>query len=212
MAPADAPQVSHEGANRALALSQTGSKSSYNTEISASQYKPVSEILRDVFHATKSNFLSTPECLNIIRQAKSRYGIVLEISRKSREKIRSWYRRILREYDVSPGGLYDGKLHQYYPLLLELKDQLEKRGWVSKKPIDGFYQISLPYKGNGKDGRFDWVQIAKNTQARVEGSKKDFYTPQLCMGVWQRLLHSQNALGKLVLFGPNWENITGKSL
>src|SRR5271154_4605228 len=136
LAPVDAPQVSHEGANRALALSQTGSKSSYKAEIGASQYEPVSEILREVFHATKSNFLSTPECLNIIQQAKSRYGIVLEISRKSRQKIRSWYRRILREYDVSPGGLYDGKLHQYYPLILELKDQLEKRGWVSKKPID----------------------------------------------------------------------------
>jgi hypothetical protein len=210
LAPEDAPQISHEGANRALAMSQTGSKSSYKDEEGARQYEQVSEILREVFHATKSNFLSRPEYLNVIQQAKSKYGIVLEISHQSREKIRRWYRRILREYDVSPGGLYDGKLHQYYPLLLVLKDQLEKRGWVSKKPIDGFYQISLPSKDKGK-GNFDWVQIAKDTQARVKGSKKDFYTPQLCMGVWRRL-SSKTTLGSLMLFKPNWENITGKSL
>lgn len=206
LSPADAPEISHKGANRALAMSQCCSKVTFNNQEETNQWKQIYEILRDVFQATKSNYLSAFDCINTIKIAESRYGIVLQNSHKLRLKLRSCYRVVLKKHDVPPGDAHDGRLHQLYPLLVVLKQQLEENGWVSKKPIDGFYQISR------RRFSFDWEQISKKTQAIAKESKREFYTPERCCATWRELFSKgRTILGRLLLFESNWEKFTSES-
>jgi len=83
---------------------------------------------------------------------------------------------------------------------------LEENGWVSKKPIDGFYQISR------RRFSFDWEQISKKTQAIAKESKREFYTPERCCATWRELFSKgRTILGRLLLFESNWEKFTSES-
>src|SRR6266536_4602426 len=78
LAPADAPEKPHEGANRALPMSQSFNMAGFDNKETYIQRAQIYEILRDVFLATKCNYLSSLACVNAIKVAEDRYGVILK--------------------------------------------------------------------------------------------------------------------------------------
>src|SRR6266487_3591799 len=96
------------------------------------------------------------------------------------------------------------------PLLVVIKHYLEEHGWVSKEPIEGFYQIICPAE-KSKFSFGDWEQIAKKTRAIAKESERELYTPKWCRGIWRNIvLRDKTELGRLLLFETNWEKFTSK--